>query len=401
MMKFLRVSVSAVALSAFALAPVLTVMTADYAYANNGKGGGNGGGKGNGGKGNGGDKGNAGNGNGGGKSADNGNNGRGGDKAAKDQKSRSAKAGNGDKSRNAGKGFGRAVQDDFKSFSRSLKKNGLGGLFAGQKKEPAVAKASRSYSAPKTSNRPPSRRATYRADLMHPTNLGKLNGAINSSPRAKQAHIENGQYMKGSGPVSLAAGLAVADYGFSDVMGPDNTLSAKEVKDIDAAFKVRDTSSLTLDDAETILANPGPQDPATVAEAQTVKDAYDLTKDDEGADIDRPAVEQVAAAGAVLDAQDGLLGHFKGGFSEDETLAAAQQQEVLGAVRAANPDPAMVGTSLEVYGVRQAEEHEESTNEDNLTNDGELGGDGEDVTTDAEAGEVSDKTIEEEIVING
>ena len=45
MLNFLRVSVSALALSAFVVAPVATVVSADYAYAKNGNGGGKGGGK--------------------------------------------------------------------------------------------------------------------------------------------------------------------------------------------------------------------------------------------------------------------------------------------------------------------------------------------------------------------
>lgn len=396
MMKFLRVSISALALAAFVVAPAVTMMTADYAHANNGKGGGggkggsNGGGNG-GGNGSGGGNGNGGggNGNGGGKSADNGNKGWGGDKASKGQGARSAKADKGSASKNGGKGFGRAIKDDFNSLSRNLKKNGLAGLFTGQhtqqtkQTQRSTPKATKQTSAPKTSDRPPSRTTSFKTDAMHPSNLGKLNGAINSSPRAKQAHIENGQYMKGTGPVSLAAGLAVADFTFNDVLGPDNTLSPQEVQAINAAYQVRDTTTLTQDAAEAILADSGAFAPEQVAEAQAVREAYELTTDDAGVDIGRPSEDQVAAAEAVRSAEDNLLGQYNGSFSQEEMVAVAQRSEVLGAVRASNPDGATVRTSLGADDTGLSE-----------TDEGVIGDD--DVTEEA-----VDESIEDEIATNG
>lgn len=44
---------------------------------------------------------------------------------------------------------------------------------------------------------------------LHPSELGKMNGALNASPNAILAHIRNGQTT--NGPVGLMAGLAVAD----------------------------------------------------------------------------------------------------------------------------------------------------------------------------------------------
>ena len=210
MLKYLRIGVSALALSAFVVAPIMTVATADYAYAKNGNGNGNGGGKGNGGgNGNGGDKG------GNGKSADKGNSGKGHDKASK---TRNASKGNKAKG-NKGKGFAKSVKNDFNSLKRNVQKHGIAGLFKQeQKRTTRAVSAKPTKNAPAASTRPAHRAAFKDKGALHPSNLGKLNGAINSSPRAKEAHIANGQYAKGTGPVSLAASLAVADYTYAKAL---------------------------------------------------------------------------------------------------------------------------------------------------------------------------------------
>ncbi len=236
MLKYLKLGISALAISALFLAPAVTVtlITADAAYANNGNGNGNGGG-------------NRGGGNGGGA-------GKGGDKGAGGDSNKNAKGnkgfgifkgkGNkGAKNKSASKGgFGKGLKDFGNSF-----KNDVGKLFGAKPKKKATTK---SVSRPVKSSKTPKARSSaaefaQRKGTMHPSNLGKLNGAINSSPRAKQAHIENGQFMKGSGPVSLAAALAVADYNKTEVVGAVHTLELA-----DAFETIANTDETQLMNAE-------------------------------------------------------------------------------------------------------------------------------------------------------
>ena len=228
MLNFLRVSVSALALSAFVVAPVATVVSADYAYAKNGNGGGNGGGNGNGG----GKGGGNGNGGGNGKSDDSGT-----ERSVKGNKTQSAKTSKSAKP-NKGKGVGRTIKNDFKSLSNNLKKNGLGGLFKSQKTQRSVTRSTnkKTTNGPvKQSKRSPVRNASFKSDPLHPSNLGKLNGAINSSPNAKAAHIANGQYASGKGPVSLAAAPAVA--ATAEACAPSSKLPALKLSRVRLSLK--------------------------------------------------------------------------------------------------------------------------------------------------------------------
>ncbi|WP_159090037.1 hypothetical protein [Ruegeria sp. Alg231-54] len=341
MLNFLKVSVSAIVLSTFVVAPVVTVLATDYAYAKNGngKGGGNGGGKGDNGGGNGGGKG----GNNGEKGAKRG---WGSDKTLNGANTKSASKSRKSKS---GSRLGRAVKEDFQALGRNLKQNGVKGLFKGNKARTTTTRTSKASVA--QSPRPPSRKAKLLDDgTLAPRNLGKLNGAINSSVNAKLAHIANGQYAKGTGPVSLAAGLAVADANFNHVMGEDYDLSPEEVKEIAAAYDYLDTAPMTLEEAEQVLADeastPGTIAPEDLETAQAVKDAHDVTTDEDGNTIAQPTDDQLAAAEAVHDAEASLLGHYKGDFSEDKIVAEEQQDRVLGAVRDSNPDEESVKSTL-------------------------------------------------------
>lgn len=341
MLNFLKVSVSAIVLSTFVVAPVVTVLASDYAYAKNGngKGGGNGGGKGDNGGGNGGGKG----GNNGEKGAKRG---WGSDKTLNGANTKSASKSR--KSKSASR-LGRAVKEDFQALGRNLKQNGVKGLFKGNKARTTTTRTSKASVA--QSPRPPSRKEKLLDDgTLAPRNLGKLNGAINSSVNAKLAHIANGQYAKGTGPVSLAAGLAVADANFNHVMGEDYDLSPEEVKEIAAAYDYLDTAPMTLEEAEQVLADeastPGTIAPEDLETAQAVKDAHDVTTDEDGNTIAQPTDDQLAAAEAVHDAEASLLGHYKGDFSEDKIVAEEQQDRVLGAVRASNPDEESVKSTL-------------------------------------------------------
>ncbi len=341
MLNFLKVSVSALVLSAFVVAPIVTVFATDYAYAKNGngKGGGNGGGKGDNGGGNGGGKG----GNSGEKGAKKG---WGSDKTLNGTRTKSASKSHKSKS---GSRLGRAVKEDFQALGRNLKQNGVKGLFKGNKARTTTTRTSNASVA--QSPRPPSRKAKLLDDgTLAPRNLGKLNGAINSSVNAKLAHIANGQYAKGTGPVSLAAGLAVADANFNHVMGEDYDLSPEEVKEIAAAYDYLDTAPMTLEEAEQVLADeaatPGTIAPEDLETAQAVKNAHDVTTDEDGNKIGQPTDDQLAVAEAVHDAEASLLGHYKGDFSDDTIIAEEQQDRVLGAVRASNPDEESVKATL-------------------------------------------------------
>ena len=380
-LNFLKISVSALALSAFVVAPTATVFTADYAYAKNGngKGGGNGGGKGDNGGGNGGGK--------GGKSGEKGaKKGWGSDKTLNGTNTKSASKSH--RSKN-GSRLGRAVKEDFQALGRNLKQNGVKGLFNGNK---ARTTTRTNKASVKQSPRPPSRKAKLLDDgTLAPRNLGKLNGAINSSINAKLAHIANGQYAKGTGPVSLAAGLAVADANFSNVMGANYDLSPEDVKEIAAAYDYLDNAPMSLEEAEQALAdeakNPGTVAPDDLEVAQAVKDAHDATTDLDGNTIERPTDDQYAAAEAVHEAEASLLGHYKGDFSEDDVIAEEQQDRVLDAVRASNPDDDSVKAALGA-----------SDEESNYAG-GEEGGDVE------EASEGDDETLEgeteDELASNG
>ncbi|UWR05588.1 hypothetical protein K3740_20200 (plasmid) [Ruegeria conchae] len=375
MLNFLRVSVSALALTAFVAAPIATVLTTDYAYAKNGNG--NGGGKG-------GEKG----GNGGGKGGDKGAKSGAGSDSKLNRKSRKS-ANKGDKSKRSGR-LGRAVKEDFQTLGRNLQKNGIKGLFKGNKTKPVATSANKSTVKPV--QKPQSKKTKIVDDgTLAPRNLGKLNGAINSSINAKLAHIANGQYAKGAGPVSLAAGLAVADANFNHVMGEDYTLSPADLKDVAAAYDYLDTASMTLEEAEKVLAdemaNPGVTDPEDLADAQAVKDAHDAILNDDGNAIERPTEDQLAAAEAVHDAEASLLGHYKGDFSEDDVLAAEQQERVLDAVRSSNPDAEAVKATLDATD----SEADHASSEDN----------DEIIDQTAEEGQPSNEDTQEELANNG
>lgn len=148
-------------LASVALVPaaaVVTIATADVAYAKSDNAGGNGGG------------------NGGGKS----------DRAERGNKG--GKSGGGETaSRGNGKSGG-----------------GIEGMFrklTGQDKKAARV-------APARSTATQTAKVARKADPMHPSNLGNMNGALNANTNAVLAHIRNGNT---NGPVGLLAGLAVAN----------------------------------------------------------------------------------------------------------------------------------------------------------------------------------------------
>ncbi len=408
MLKFLKVSVSAIALSAFVVAPIMTVATADYAYAKNGNGNG---GNGNGGNGKGGGEGNGGKGGGNGNGADKGGSkGKSADKGVtrgkKDKSSNSRSASKGKSNGKSNKGVGRALKDDFKSFSKNIKQNGIGSLFRSKDKQRTVKRAAYTKTAPVKSARPPARVSKFDDKFdkgtLHPSNLGKLNGAINSSPNAKAAHIANGQYMKGTGPVSLAAALAVADYDYAnafddyreDLAKAEETLNTvaaleeanaiveagpptqmevvdaqaviddpestpKQIEEAQAVIDEAADAAQALEDAQAVLDDPDSTqeqiDEAnkTIDAAKEIADAQEFIEDTE-----TPTQEAIDEANAIIEegapsdedvvaAEDALLAAYKGSFSDDEILAEEEQQEVIDAVRGANPSRETIEEALD------------------------------------------------------
>jgi hypothetical protein len=388
MLKLVRTSICALALSAFAVAPTILVLTADSVYAKNGNGGGNGGGKGGGN----GDKG--------------GGNGKGGDSAGKGNGFGKDKGNRGNGNQNKGfakgNGKGNAAGKSENAFQRDMRQLGrdLKGLFGGQKsnRTSGAAQANSRSSAPKAqrvtksapvqSVRPPAlpTRLARIDDPLHPSKLAKLNGAVKSSPNAKAAHIANGQYLNGTGPVSLAAALAVADYDFAQAQAAyseDLAVAQATLSLAEAIAAAQDTVNAGAPSQEEVAAAQAVLDDqlATEAEKQAAQQVIDDSAAFSNAEnflagTEAPTDAEIEAANDVVNsappsdetvvaAEDAILAEYKGSFSEDETLADEQQAQILGAVRASNPTEEQVETALGV---------DETTLDDDL-DDGEEGED--------------------------
>jgi hypothetical protein len=354
-LKYLKISISALALSAFVVAPLATFVSSDAVYAKSE----NGGGKSGGGKGNGGGNSSA---------------GKGHDNNSK-AKSNNAKA-KGNKT--AGKSH---ANKSFKSSARSFKsdlgklgskaKNGFG-LFGGKQKQ---AKASAKSLKPTHSARPPAK------GLMHPRNLGKMNGVLNSSPKAKLAHIANGNF---NGPVGLAAALAVADYNYAateedyaaaietlDLADAFEAYGAATSAELDAAqadidlvdaIAARDVladTTATEEDKETAqqtLDNYGPlADDATAAKQTELQDALRTIENK-----DEPTKQQIADASqafddglksieAVKEAEKAVLGTYKGELATSpiDGELSDEEKDVLGKVRDTLPKAGEVADALQ------------------------------------------------------
>lgn len=208
----------------------------------------------------------------------------------------------------------------------------------------------------KESVRPPSKSARFKDDPthpkhqdklrdlgMHPSQLGKMNGLLNSSINAKLAHIANGQYQKGTGPVSLAAALAVADYEALqfqedyaetyEVALEDALQDAIDTIHLDEAYEVLDENDdldpkeqLTREIAEGILDEYDPTS-EEYEQAEAFVDALDKVEEAEklaGGEDAQPDEDRVADAQDVVDAEisveeaeAGVLSTYKGTLTDD------------------------------------------------------------------------------------
>lgn len=409
MLKFLKISISALALSAFVVAPAVTFVTADSAYAKSD----NAGGKGN-------DGGNRGNGGGGKGGGDKGGNGKGSDKGGKgaDKGNRGAKKGG-----NNGNGGGKSASSgsfskDLKSFGNSIK-NDFGSLFGVKKSNPAAAKAA------KKSSKPAQAQMAKVKDAMHPSNLGKMNGLMNSSINAKLAHIANGQYATNlNSPVSLGAAVAVAGYQLRTTQAAVDTLAygdavtdaqttlagLEEQQILDAQEAVKDLTDADIQEAQDIVDGKVEGDVAAaqetldnkaIADAQaTVEQAIDdgaidpdtgdFTESFAGdvADAENTVADAlegypegtdpVAAAEMTLDsAEENALSTYKGDF---DSLTEAEQQAVRDAMYGALPqDDQAIADALAKNEAAETEMDVE--------------GDGDDVSTDSTTEDGTDSAM--------
>ncbi|WP_295317333.1 hypothetical protein, partial [Roseobacter sp.] len=305
MLKYLQISVASLALSVFAVAPAVVVISADTAIAksDNGKGGGNGN-RGDGAKGKSGDKG----------------------------KSGVAKGNKGGKSTASRGKAGAKVEKSLDRLGNKVK-NGFG-LFDGLKKNNRTAKAS----GTKTN------RGIEKA-FDHPSNMGKMNGAINSSPNAKLAHIRNGNF---NGPVGIAAAYAVADAQYADAaeayadadatiakLGPladayDYVAGYEEaVKALEDVAEAGEEPTQEQLDA----ANPDTFDSATktieAAEQEAAVEGGTISEESVDTAIAEAAAVEEPDRMALDEAETNLLGLYKG---DEKSLDDAQKEALIKSV---------------------------------------------------------------------
>ncbi|WP_395542541.1 hypothetical protein [Neotabrizicola sp. sgz301269] len=131
-------------------------------------------------------------------------------------------------------------------------------------------------------------------ETLSPSQLGKMNGAMNANINAVLAHIRNGQTT--SGPVGLLAGLAVADALAGESTGALAELEAKAQAHTALEFGLTDSGYATLDD---YLAA---KEAGTVTEEDLAKidglieGAGGLTEDGTALAEAAPTAEELAAA---------------------------------------------------------------------------------------------------------
>jgi len=149
---------------------------------------------------------------------------------------------------------------------------------------------------------------------LHPSELGKMNGAMNANINAVLAHIRNGQTTKG--PVGLLAGLAIADAGAVE------GAAASELLALAAAF----------DDLDTAVTDAGF---ASVEEYLQAKADGTLTPEQELAAEDIDSL--IAAVGGT--AEDGLT--LAGTPPTEEEILAAEEAAAASAQSVADAEQAI------------------------------------------------------------
>lgn len=217
-----------------------------------------------------------------------GGNGGGGGGGKSDRGDRSDKAGKPDKADKAGKAKAKATG----------------------KTKPAKQTAAKS-----TSKKP----VVETAEGMHPSDLGKMNGALNANINAVLAHIRNGQTV--NGPVGLMAGLAAAD-----AVAAESLAELRDLEDLADAHAALDSGLagagyasiqdyLAAKEAGTVT----PEDQALID--GLVTEAGGLTEDGTGLATTAPTDEELATA--YTEASDGAAGVTEA----EEALVAAWNKD--------------------------------------------------------------------------
>lgn len=346
MLKYLKIGVASLALSAFAIAPAVIVFSGDVAVAKSDKSKGS-------------------------NSSSKGNNSNKGS-SSKKNKSSSAKTEKSSSSRTVHTGSNKGI----KSFGNKLK-SGFG-LFGSPKKNKTSARKTvvvRAIPRPKNNA------------FDHPSNLGKMNGAINSSPQSKLAHIKNGNF---NGPVGIAAAYALANYDYENA-SVDYEEAQKLIHELEPLAEAYDYAAgydtaveeLARLDAEGV--DPTSEEymkVAAAADLDTYQSAVDTIDEaetaaiEDGTTVTEESVDaQLAEATAVEEpdaieleeAEDNLFALYKG---DEESLTDTEKELLIQSINLPSAEEIEEITASEEVGDESAEieadpasEIEEGTNE--------------------------------------
>jgi hypothetical protein len=172
----------------------------------------------------------------------------------------------------------------------------------------------------------------------HPSNLGKMNGALNASMKAVLAHIKNGQTTRG--PVGLFAGLAAADSILVSAAAEQAGLLADA-----AAFErlekaIQDSGIAGVTDLGSYFSqydpsNPATQDPAidsavAALGGDSATSTGPTTTKPSDAELADAAAAVAAAQADVVDAEGALLDAANKDQMDGETLISSLRERVAG-----------------------------------------------------------------------
>ncbi len=193
------------------------------------------------------------------------------------------------------------------------------------------------------------------ADGLTASQRGNMNGALNSSDRAKEAQIANGNYLSGKGPVSLAAALAVADYQAAGITA-DDIANAEAVLNFDQAAAEQalqdllDDGGVYTDKAELQAAvDDGTEtDAGLIAALETTEPPTQQEIDDAQATID--------AIAAVASAEKAITESWNKNTDTNPDSLSTEEQGLLDGLRSAmaGVDAALASASVSIEGALQS-----------------------------------------------
>lgn len=185
--------------------------------------------------------------------------------------------------------------------------------------KPATAVKSKTKQPPTNGTTATKTKAADPAEGMHPSELGKMNGALNANINAILAHIRNGQ--TANGPVGLMAGLAVADAAAAESL--ETLRDLEDLADAHAALDGGLTEAGYASLADYLAAHSAgtvtPEDQQLID--SLVADAGGLTED--GTDLATPAPTDEVLAAAYAEAGAGAAGVTEA----EEAFVAAWNKE--------------------------------------------------------------------------